>query len=68
VAESLPLIGALTAAPQVGAAILFVQKLFKPQIDVAAQNQYTITGKWDNPVIKKVKHASAAAKSEDEDL
>jgi uncharacterized protein YhdP len=68
VAESLPLIGALTAAPQVGAAILFVQKLFKPQIDVAAQNQYTITGKWNNPQIKKVKKAPPATKSDDEDL
>jgi uncharacterized protein (TIGR02099 family) len=68
VAESLPLIGALTAAPQVGAAILFVQKLFKPQIDVAAQNQYTISGDWNNPVIKKVKKAPVAAKSDDDDL
>ena len=53
--ESLPVIGALAAAPQVGAAILFVQKLFKSQIDKVSRTQYTITGSWDAPVIKKYK-------------
>ena len=56
VAESLPLLGVLTATPQVGAVILFVQKLFQPQIDVVTRNQYTIKGSWNAPEIKKVKH------------
>jgi uncharacterized protein (TIGR02099 family) len=66
VAESLPLLGALTAAPQVGAAILFVQKLFKPQIDDVARNQYTITGPWNEPVINKVKKKVAPVVSDGE--
>ena len=55
VAESLPLLGVLTATPQIGAAILFMQKIFKKDIDEATKNQYTITGAWSDPVIKKVK-------------
>jgi uncharacterized protein YhdP len=51
--ESLPIIGALAAAPPVGAALLFAQRLFKPQIDSVTRNQYTITGNWNAPVIKK---------------
>lgn len=51
--ESLPVIGALAVAPPVGAALLFAQKLFKPQIDSVTRNQYTITGNWNAPVIKK---------------
>lgn len=55
VSESLPVIGALTSTPQVGAVILFFQKIFQPGIEEATKNQYTITGKWNDPIIKKVK-------------
>jgi uncharacterized protein YhdP len=55
VSESLPVIGALTSTPQIGAVILFFQKLFQPGIEEATKNQYTITGNWNDPKIKKVK-------------
>ncbi|WP_455217701.1 YhdP family protein [Kaarinaea lacus] len=55
VGDSLPVIGALTATPQIGAVILFVQKLFQPDIEEATKFQYTITGNWNDPVITKVK-------------
>jgi uncharacterized protein (TIGR02099 family) len=55
VTETLPLIGALAATPQVGAVILFFQKLFQPGIEEATRNQYTITGSWSDPKIRKVK-------------
>ena len=55
VSETLPLIGALAATPQVGAVILFVQKLFQPGIEEATRNQYTITGSWSDPKVRKVK-------------
>lgn len=57
VTESLPLLGALAATPQVGAVILFMQKLFQTDIDKAAKNEYTITGSWSNPIIKKIESA-----------
>jgi len=67
VADSLPLLGVLAATPQVGAAILAFQKLFQPQIDDATKNQYTITGSWNEPVIKKFKSPEVATDSADED-
>lgn len=67
VAETLPVIGILTATPQVGAIVLAIQKLFQPAIDEATKNQYTITGRWDAPVIKKLK-ASKPVDAVEEDL
>jgi uncharacterized protein (TIGR02099 family) len=55
VSETLPVIGILAATPQVGAIVLAFQKIFKPAIDDATRNQYTITGSWNAPVIKKIK-------------
>ncbi|NOX76812.1 MAG: TIGR02099 family protein [Gammaproteobacteria bacterium] len=62
--DSLPVIGALAAAPQVGAVILFAQKLFQPQIDDATRNRYSITGRWDNPIIKKMKKSTSASEAD----
>jgi uncharacterized protein (TIGR02099 family) len=59
VAESLPLLGVLTATPQIGAAILFVQKIFQSGIDEVTKTKYTITGSWSSPVIKKIKSPKA---------
>ena len=67
VTDSLPVLGILAATPQVGAAILAFQKLFQPQIDDATKNQYTITGSWNEPVIKKFKSPEVATDSADED-
>jgi uncharacterized protein YhdP len=53
--DALPVLGALAVAPQVGAAILFVQKIFKLDLDKATQVQYSITGDWKNPVIEPLK-------------
>lgn len=55
VSETLPLIGALALTPQIGAAILFVQKIMEPQINKATQVQYSITGPWAAPKVVKLK-------------
>jgi len=55
VGDSLPVLGALTSTPQVGAVILFVKKLFQSDIDEVTKTKYTITGKWSDPVITKLK-------------
>jgi uncharacterized protein (TIGR02099 family) len=62
VAESLPVLGALTATPQIGAVILFVKKLFQSDIDEATKIQYTITGKWSDPIITKLKSPKPAVR------
>lgn len=67
VSESLPVLGILAATPQVGAAILAIQKLFKPAIDNATKNQYTITGSWNDPVIKKVKKTAPVTEDADDE-
>ncbi len=54
VSETLPLIGALALTPQIGAAILFVQKIMEPQINKATQTQYNITGPWASPNVVKL--------------
>lgn len=58
VSGTLPVIGALAAAPQVGALILLAQKLFKPKIDEATRHHYSITGPWQEPVIERIKNVS----------
>jgi len=65
VAETLPMLGILTATPQVGAVILAFQKLFQPAIDDVTRKQYTITGNWNAPVIKKVKAEKPEADEEE---
>lgn len=53
--ESLPLLGALTAAtPQIGAAIFVAQQLFKKTLRKLTRFEYTITGPWDNPKIERL--------------
>ncbi len=54
VSETLPLIGALALTPQIGAAILFVQKIMEPQINKATQTQYNVTGSWASPNVVKL--------------
>ena len=66
VAESLPVLGALTATPQIGAVILFVKKLFQADIDEATKTQYTITGTWSSPIITKLKPPKPAVRLEAE--
>ncbi len=54
VGNTLPVAGGLAWGAQAGAIILLFQKLFKSEIDKAAQYQYKITGSWDDPVIKRL--------------
>ncbi|VAW99520.1 hypothetical protein MNBD_GAMMA20-958 [hydrothermal vent metagenome] len=55
ISETLPLIGALAlTSPQIGAAILFVQKIMEPQINKATQTQYNVTGSWESPDVVKL--------------
>ena len=48
---ALPVAGGLLFGTQVGAAILFLEKLMGGGIDEASQKRYQITGSWEEPVI-----------------
>lgn len=51
--------------PQVAAAVLAVQKIFKKQIAAGTRITYVVKGPWDNPVItKRVKDKVAGADKE----
>ncbi len=49
VTQNLPILGALTLSPQIGAMILFAQRVFKKEFEKIVQFKYTITGSWDDP-------------------
>ena len=66
VGDSLPVLGALTATPQIGAVILFVKKLFQSDINEVVKTEYTITGKWSDPVITKLKPPKTVGRSDAE--
>ncbi len=51
---TLPLTGALTAGPAVGAALLVAQQLLGSELDKLARRHYAVTGNWDNPQINSV--------------
>jgi uncharacterized protein (TIGR02099 family) len=54
VSSSLPVAGAVVGGMGVGAAILLAQQLLEPEIDKAARVKYSVTGQWDDPVIKRL--------------
>lgn len=58
VSDALPLLGALAVTPQVGAAILFAQKVLKLKLDKVTQIRYSIKGPWSQPVIETLKKPS----------
>jgi uncharacterized protein YhdP len=59
--------------PQVAAAVLAVQKIFKKQIAKGTRITYVVKGPWDNPVITKLVKGDVAdipresGKADDED-
>ena len=50
----LPIGGALLAGPQIGAAILVLQQIFKRPLSEVGRSYYHITGNWDDPVVERV--------------
>ncbi len=52
--DSIPILGWLAFTPQVAAVIAITQRALKNQLDKLGASRYTITGSWDNPVIKSV--------------
>ncbi len=51
---TLPLTGALTAGPAVGAALLLAQQLLGSEVDKLVRYEYAITGTWTDPQVQPV--------------
>lgn len=60
VTQNLPILGALALSPQVGAVILFAQRVFKKEFEKIVQFKYTITGSWDDPDVVQQEGAGPA--------
>ncbi len=52
--SSLPIIATIAGGPVAGAAVWAASKVVNPILNKVTEDQYTVTGPWSNPVIKKV--------------
>jgi uncharacterized protein (TIGR02099 family) len=52
VGNTLPIIGAVVAGPQVAAALLVFSQIFKKPLQEVGQVYYGISGSWDNPDVE----------------
>lgn len=52
VGDTLPIVGALAAGPQVAAALLIFSQIFKKPLQGVGQIYYSIGGNWDEPLIE----------------
>jgi uncharacterized protein (TIGR02099 family) len=55
VSSALPLVGALAVNPTVGVVLAVTQQLLGNQVDRVIQNQYRLTGSWQDPSMVKLK-------------
>jgi len=61
VGDTLPIVGALAAGPQVAAALLIITQIFKKPLQGVGQVFYSIQGSWDDPVIESTDAEAFAA-------
>jgi uncharacterized protein YhdP len=57
--SGLPLAGAVVGGIGVGAAILIVESMLRPNIEKSARIDFHVTGPWDNPLVERVPVAAA---------
>jgi len=61
VGDTLPIVGALVAGPQVAAALLIFTQIFKKPLQGMGQVYYSIEGSWDEPAIETTDAEAFAA-------
>lgn len=57
VAAGLPVAGAVAGGVGVGAVILLMEKIFKPNIERLTRVSYRVTGSWSDPVVERLQDA-----------
>ncbi|MBT8067533.1 MAG: TIGR02099 family protein [Gammaproteobacteria bacterium] len=62
--DTLPIVGAVVAGPQVAAALLVFSQIFKKPLQEAGQVYYGIKGSWDKPLVESTTAADFAAHGE----
>lgn len=61
VGNTLPIVGAVVAGPQVAAALLIFSQIFKKPLQEVGQVYYGISGSWDDPVVESTDSAAFVA-------
>ena len=61
VGNTLPIVGAVVAGPQVAAALLIFSQIFKKPLQEVGQVYYGINGSWDDPDIESTNSAAFVA-------
>ncbi len=62
--NTLPVVGAVVAGPQVAAALLIFSQIFKKPLQEMGQVYYAIDGPWDDPMIESTGAADFASRAE----
>ena len=62
--NTLPVVGAVVAGPQVAAALLIFSQIFKKPLQEMGQVYYAIDGSWDDPLIESSTAAAFASRAE----
>ena len=52
VGNTLPIVGAVVAGPQIGAALLLFSQIFKKPLQDIGQVYYSVSGSWDEPTVE----------------
>jgi uncharacterized protein (TIGR02099 family) len=64
VGNTLPIVGAVVAGPQVAAALLIFSQIFKKPLQEVGQVYYGIGGSWDEPIVDSTNAANFASHGE----
>jgi uncharacterized protein YhdP len=64
VGNTLPIVGAVVAGPQVAAALLIFSQIFKKPLQEVGQVYYAINGSWDDPNVDSTDSAAFVASGE----
>ncbi|MCH9694390.1 MAG: TIGR02099 family protein [Gammaproteobacteria bacterium] len=64
VGNTLPIVGAVVAGPQVAAGLLIFSQIFKKPLQEVGQAYYGISGSWDEPVVDSSNSAAFVASGE----
>jgi uncharacterized protein YhdP len=62
--NTLPVVGAVVAGPQIAAALLIFSQIFKKPLQEMGQVYYAINGPWDDPLIESTGAADFASSAE----
>ena len=64
VGNTLPIVGAVVAGPQVAAALLIFSQIFKKPLQEVGQVYYAVSGSWDEPTVDSTDSIAFAASGE----